>query len=110
MHKVYLDTAPSAISRMFTINQSINRDRRRDPEFFAIHKTRLTNSDKSLSAKGPKLYNLVINDLRHKNFALYPEQLALQPFKARIVNYLLDIQKNNEGDSWNLNIFPLYST
>ena len=110
MHKVYLDAAPAAISRIFTINENINRSCRRDPDFFAIHRTRLTNSDKSLSAKGPKLYNKMINDLRHKNFALYPEQLALLPFKARIVNYLLDIQKNNEGNSWDLNIFPLYSS
>ena len=108
MHKIYLDIAPAAISRLFTININLDRSARRDPEFFTIPRTRLITSDKSLPVRGPKIYNLVLNDLRKKQISLYPEQLDLKPFKARVSEYLLGIQKLGTDNTWNTSSFPLY--
>ena len=109
MHKVYLGIAPAAIGRLFSINSDVNRSARRDPEFFAIPRTRLITPDKALPVRGPKIYNYVLNDLRKKKISLYPEQMDLNPFKARVSDYLLGTQKAVLGETWNVNTFPLYT-
>ena len=59
MHKVYSNTAPLNIIRMFTVS-NLNAPRR-EPQFFAVTFNRLWNSDKSISYIVPKLYNKTAN-------------------------------------------------
>ena len=59
MHKVYSNSAPLSIIRMFTVS-NLNAPRR-EPQFFAVTFNRLWNSDKSISYIVPKLYNKTAN-------------------------------------------------
>ena len=109
MHKTYFDLSPAPISDFFQKNPEVNRNSRRDPEFFIIQRTRLFKLDKTLYLKGPRLYNLINNKLRRLKISLYPEHMALVPYKLMIRNFLLNTQKSMVGKSWELNTLPLYS-
>ena len=69
MHKVYSNTAPPNIIRMFTVS-NLNAPRsRREPQFFTVPFNHLRNSGKSISYIGPKLCNNTANIIKTLNMS-----------------------------------------
>ena len=99
MHKVNLGVSPASIIKLFNV---INEHKpRRAPKFFEVPHSRLTLLDKTARIKGPKLYNLIVdnaNYLQLSSEGTEPnlERLYLNPFKNKINRYLIRIQ--NTGD------------
>ena len=109
MHKTYFDLSPIPIGNLFTKNNSLDRNSRRELEFFVVHRSRLFSLDRTLYMKGPRLYNYVNNKLREQRISLYPEQMVITPYKVIVKTFLLHAQKSMEGPSWSINTLPLYS-
>ena len=108
MHKIYLGTAPCNIVSLFGINREINRNSRRDPEYFKIPGSRLKALDKTLYFKGPRLYNNIVNSLNKEHVpALNTQNMFLNPFKNRIAKYFKSAQ-NDDNIEWVDQNFPLY--
>ena len=109
MHKIRLNTAPMKICSLFNVNNNINYNSRRDPEFFNIPGSRLKALDKTLCVKGPRLYNKVVNELNKEHTSsLNVERMFLDPFKNRITCYLKSSQDDGNID-WAEQNFPLYT-
>ena len=110
MHKVYMKVAPTRIVEMFHI---VDRTRpRRDPEYFSTPYNRLRKTDNSIIYKGPRLYNRIVHEIN----STLPDKVPrlqnnfMDPFKANIAKYLLNVQKaNNKDDTWQMENFVLYS-
>ena len=110
MHKIYLNVSPTKITSLFQNNKSIvrNGNSRRDPHFFEIPNSRLFALDKTLTIKGPRLYNYVINLLIKKQTSEYPERKFLNTFKRMISSFLISAQSEG-GIEWEDRNFPIYS-
>ena len=109
MHKIYLNVAPINIYSMFTIVDNNNRNPRREPAYFNVPYFRLKSTDKTLSYKGPIIYNDFINKLNKK---LPRDVTSLQnkfmnPFKTVVSKHLLQIQSEG-GMTWEDQNFILY--
>ena len=91
MHKTYFDLSPIPIGNFFTKNNSLDRNSRREPEFFVVRRSRLFSLDRTLYMKGPRLYNYVNNKLREQRISLYPEQMVITPYKAIVKTFLQDV-------------------
>ena len=108
MHKVYSNTAPPNITRMFTVS-NLNAPRR-EPEFFAVPFNRLCNSDKSISYIGPKLYNQTVNiinkDIKYVTTCL--QDKFLNSFKSTVNKHVLTAQAHKPDDKdWDNSNFVL---
>ena len=84
---------------------------RRAPELFKTPKIRLTCQQNTIFFKGPKLYNIIVNDI---NASLLEKDTKLQkrylkPFKNSVKKYLLDMQKLGSPENWSLENFKLYN-
>ena len=107
MHKINMKIAPQKMLEMFAI--SSNQRQRRQLEIFELPKFRLKQTDNSLFNKGPRLYNISINEI---NQNLPPEESRVQnkflnSFKSVATKYILQLQ--NGGDTtWGLENFILY--
>ena len=83
---------------------------RRATEYFKPPKIRLTCQQNSIFFKGPKLYNMIVNDI---NSSLGEKDTKLQkrylkPFKNLVKKYLLEAQKLGSHENWSLENFKLY--
>ena len=108
MHKIYLNTSPTKISSLFQCNKPVLRNSRRDPQFFDIPKSRLFALDRTLTIKGPKLYNYVMNLLIKKQTSEYPERKFLDPFKRMVSGFLNTLQSKG-GLEWEDENFTIYN-
>ena len=108
MHKIRYNTAPPKICSPFNVNNNINYNSRRDPEFFNIPGSRLKALDKTLSIKGPRLYNKVVNELNKEQTSSYVKRMFLNSFKNRVACYLKSSQEDGNID-WAEQNFPLYT-
>ena len=74
-------------------------------------KIRLTFQQNSIFYKGPKLYNMIVNDINsslgEKDTKL--EKRYLKPFKNIVKKYLLEMQKLGSHENWSLENFKLYN-
>ena len=110
MHKVYCNTAPPNIIRMFTVS-NLNAPRsRREPQLFTVPFNRLRNSDKSISYIGPKLYNKTANiinkDIKYVTTCL--QDKFLNSFKSTVNKHLLTAQAlEPKNKDWNNSNFVL---
>ena len=107
MQKNYLNVAPMHINSMFSIINSNNP--RRDPAYFQVPYFRLKSTDKTLSYKGPSLYNNIVNKLNKNLPSNVPriQNKFMNPFKSVITKHFLQIQ--GEGDeTWNDQNFLLF--
>ena len=88
MHKIYLNVSPTKITSLFQNNKSIvrNGNSRRDPHFFEIPKSRLFALDKTLTIKGPRLCNYVINLIIKKQTSEYPERKFLNDLYSFLIS------------------------
>ena len=107
MHKIYLNVTQCKISNLFDCVRDVDRNSRRDPQFFNIPRSRLVALDKTLPYKGPRLYNHVVNSLIKNETSKKPESVFLNPFKKMVSSYLNSIQANG-GIEWETGNFPLY--
>ena len=109
MHKIYLNVAPINIYSMFTVVvDNNNRNPRCEPAYY-IPYFRLKSMDKTLSYKGPMIYNNFVNKLNKKLPRDVPslQNKFMNPFKTVISKHLLQIQ--SEGDvTWEDQNFILY--
>ena len=108
MHKIYLNVSPLPITTMFSVINSHNP--RREPAYFQVPYFRLKSSDKTISYRGPQLYNNFVNKLNKYLPREVPrlQNKFMNPFKTVITKHLLQIQ--SEGDkTWNNENFILYN-
>ena len=109
MHKIYLNVTPPHIHNMFKIVNRNNNNSRRDPVYFEIPYYRLKSSDKTLTYKGPILYNNIVNKLNNILTRDVPQMQNkfTNPFKSVVTSHLLKVQ--SEGDeTWSDQNFILY--
>ena len=94
-----MNVAPSQTIRMFKI---VNRKKtRRELEIFEVPAYRLRQTGNTLFYKGPKLYNMTVNEINKTlPFDVTPTQNKfLNSFKSVVTKYLLQLQ-NEGGDTW----------
>ena len=112
IHKIYLNSTPIKISSFSSaINLSFGLSElstQRDPQFLDIPKSRLFALDKTITIKGPKLYNYVTNLLIKKQTSEYPERKFLDPFKRMISGFLNTVQSKG-GLEWEDENFTIYN-
>ena len=113
MQRVYVGRCPQPINNLFSKSTLINHRPRRIQTFFEVPLNRLRSADNAISYKGPKFYNLIVNQINTQILAntSYKQPLMQHkfhdPFKKWVKGYLLEVQ--SEGDSsWKLSNFPLY--
>ena len=109
MHKIYLNVTPPNINSMFKILNNNNNNSRREPVYFDIPFYRLKSSDKTLTQKGPIIYNNFVNKLNKFLPRDVPrmQNKFTNPFKSVITSHLLKIQ--SEGAmTWSDQNFILY--
>ena len=95
------------LNSMFNIINSNNP--RRDPAYFQVPYFRLKSTDKTLSYKGPSLYNNLVNKLNKNLPSDVPriQNKFMNPFKSVLTKHLLQLQ--GEGDeTWNDQNFILF--
>ena len=115
MQKAYVNVGrcPQPIKNLFSKPTLVNRRPRRVEKFFEVPQNRLHSADNAISYKGPKFYNLIVNQINTQILAntSYKQPLMqnkfYDPFKNCVKEYLLKVQ--SEGDSsWKFSNFPLY--
>ena len=113
MQRVYIGRCPQPIKNIFSESTLVNRRPQRVQKFFEVPQNRLRSADNAISYKGPKFYNLIVNQINAQivENTSYTQPLMqnkfLDPFKNCVKGHLLGVQ--SEGDSsWNLSNFPLY--
>ena len=84
---------------------------RRATDFFKTPKIRLMCQQNSIFYKGPKLYNMIVNDI---NSSLGDNDTRLQkryikPFKNLVKRHLLEAQNLGSHENWTLENFKLYN-
>ena len=92
---------------------SFSRGFSRKNKFFDVPLNRLKSADNAISYKGPKFYNLTVNQVNTEILAntSYKEPLMqnkfFDPFKKCAKGHLLKMQ--SDGDAlWNCSNFPIY--
>ena len=118
MHKIYLRAAPKQIVNIFETVASVSNTitnrctPRRDPDIFVTPFNRLSNTDRSLSNVGPRLYNKTVQDV-NKNLPHKVPRLQnkfLNPFKANVNKYLFTNQRlETDSVTWGSANFILYN-
>ena len=113
MQRVYVGRCPQPIKNLFSKSTLIYHRPRRIQTFFEVPLNRLRSADNAISYKGPKFYNLIVNQINTQILVntSYKQPLMQHkfhdPFKKWVKGYLLEVQ--SEGDSsWKLSNFPLY--
>ena len=113
MQKVYVGLCPEPIKYLFSKPTVANNRPRRVHKFFDIPLNRLKSADNAISYKGPKFYNLIVNQINAEILlnSSYKQPLMQNKFhdtfKKCATGHLLKMQ--SEGDAfWNFSNFPLY--
>ena len=102
MHKVYVGRCPQPIKNFF-YKSSLDCRPRREQKFFEVPFNRLKSVDNAISFKGPKFYNMTVNQINTQILAntTYKQPLMQNkfhdPFKKSLKLHLLKVQ--SEGDS-----------
>ena len=115
MQKVHIGRCPQPIINLLsdpTLENRLSRTRRVQ-QFFNVPHNRLKTADNAISYKGPKFYNLIVNQINSDILAnpSYKQPLVqnkfYDPFKRCVKYHLLRVQ--SEGDAlWDFANFPLY--
>ena len=113
MQKVYVGHCPQPIKYLFSKPTLANSRPRRVHKFFDVPLNRLKSADNAISYKGPKFYNLIVNQINTEilaNTSYKEPQMQnkfFDPFKKCAKGHLLKVQ--SDGDAlWNCSNFPLY--